>query len=82
MTLTGVRGVMEPVRNAEIRRAHNLARLVLSDGTPLVWMLWRGGFKFAACDGRSKAALSRAPKRAAQLRRAAPALSSSASSTS
>ncbi len=49
VTLTGVHGVMESVRNAEIRRAHNLAGLVLPDGTPLVWMLWRGGFKFAAC---------------------------------
>jgi N-acetylglucosaminyldiphosphoundecaprenol N-acetyl-beta-D-mannosaminyltransferase len=49
VTLTGVHGIMESVRNAEIRRAHNTAGLVLPDGTPLAWMLWRGGFKFATC---------------------------------
>jgi N-acetylglucosaminyldiphosphoundecaprenol N-acetyl-beta-D-mannosaminyltransferase len=49
VTLTGVHGIMESVRNAEIRRAHNLAGLVLPDGTPLVWMLWQGGLRFAAC---------------------------------
>jgi N-acetylglucosaminyldiphosphoundecaprenol N-acetyl-beta-D-mannosaminyltransferase len=49
VTLTGVHGIMESVRNDEIRRAHNFAGLVLPDGMPLVWMLWRGGFKFTTC---------------------------------
>jgi N-acetylglucosaminyldiphosphoundecaprenol N-acetyl-beta-D-mannosaminyltransferase len=49
VTLTGVHGIMESVRDAEIRRVHNLAGLVLPDGTPLVWMLRHGGFAFAAC---------------------------------
>jgi N-acetylglucosaminyldiphosphoundecaprenol N-acetyl-beta-D-mannosaminyltransferase len=49
VTLTGVHGIMESVRNVEIRRAHNMAGLVLPDGMPLVWMLWHGGFKSAAC---------------------------------
>jgi N-acetylglucosaminyldiphosphoundecaprenol N-acetyl-beta-D-mannosaminyltransferase len=49
VTLTGVHGIMESVRNAEIRLAHNMAGLVLPDGMPLVWMLWHGGFEFAAC---------------------------------
>jgi N-acetylglucosaminyldiphosphoundecaprenol N-acetyl-beta-D-mannosaminyltransferase len=47
VTLTGVHGVMESVRNDEIRRVHNAAGLVLPDGMPLVWLLWQGGFKFA-----------------------------------
>jgi N-acetylglucosaminyldiphosphoundecaprenol N-acetyl-beta-D-mannosaminyltransferase len=47
VTLTGVHGIMESVRNEEIRRVHNAAGLVLPDGMPLVWMLWHGGFKFA-----------------------------------
>jgi N-acetylglucosaminyldiphosphoundecaprenol N-acetyl-beta-D-mannosaminyltransferase len=46
-TLTGVHGVMESVRNAEIRLAHNSAGLVLPDGMPLVWLLRQSGFKFA-----------------------------------
>jgi N-acetylglucosaminyldiphosphoundecaprenol N-acetyl-beta-D-mannosaminyltransferase len=46
VTLTGVHGVMESVRNEEIRRVHNAAGLVLPDGMPLVWLLWHGGFKF------------------------------------
>ncbi len=46
-TLTGVHGVMEAVRRADIRHAHNAAGLVLPDGMPLVWLLWRGGFRFA-----------------------------------
>jgi N-acetylglucosaminyldiphosphoundecaprenol N-acetyl-beta-D-mannosaminyltransferase len=48
VTLTGVHGIMESVRNTEIERAHNVAGLVLPDGTPLVWMLRHGGFKSAA----------------------------------
>ena len=47
VTLTGVHGIMESVRNEDIRRVHNAAGLVLPDGMPLVWMLWHGGFKFA-----------------------------------
>ncbi len=47
VTLTGVHGIMESVRNAEIRRIHNAAGLVLPDGMPLVWLLWQGGFEFA-----------------------------------
>jgi N-acetylglucosaminyldiphosphoundecaprenol N-acetyl-beta-D-mannosaminyltransferase len=46
-TLTGVHGIMEAVRNEEVRRAHNAAGLVLPDGMPLVWLLWRGGFPVA-----------------------------------
>jgi N-acetylglucosaminyldiphosphoundecaprenol N-acetyl-beta-D-mannosaminyltransferase len=49
VTLTGVHGIMESVRNEEIRRVHNMAGLVLPDGMPLVWMLRHGGFKFAGC---------------------------------
>jgi N-acetylglucosaminyldiphosphoundecaprenol N-acetyl-beta-D-mannosaminyltransferase len=49
VTLTSVHGIMESVRNAEVRRAHNAAGLVLPDGTPLAWMLRRGGFKSAGC---------------------------------
>jgi len=49
VTLTGVHGIMESVRNAAIRQAHNAAGLVLPDGTPLAWMLRRGGFKSAGC---------------------------------
>src|SRR5262245_47182147 len=47
VTLTGVHGIMESVRNEEIRRVHNAAGLVLPDGMPLVWLLRQGGFKFA-----------------------------------
>jgi N-acetylglucosaminyldiphosphoundecaprenol N-acetyl-beta-D-mannosaminyltransferase len=47
VTLTGVHGIMESVRDEEIRRIHNAAGLVLPDGMPLVWLLWHGGFKFA-----------------------------------
>ena len=47
VTLTGVHGIMESVRDEEIRRSHNTAGLVLPDGMPLVWLLWFGGFKFA-----------------------------------
>jgi N-acetylglucosaminyldiphosphoundecaprenol N-acetyl-beta-D-mannosaminyltransferase len=47
VTLTGVHGVMESVRNEAVRRVHNAAGLVLPDGMPLVWLLWHGGFEFA-----------------------------------
>jgi N-acetylglucosaminyldiphosphoundecaprenol N-acetyl-beta-D-mannosaminyltransferase len=46
-TLTGVHGIMESVRHEEIRQAHNGAGLVLPDGMPLVWLLWRGGYTSA-----------------------------------
>lgn len=46
VTVTGVHGVMESVRNEEVRQAHNAAGLVLPDGMPLVWLLWQGGFRF------------------------------------
>jgi N-acetylglucosaminyldiphosphoundecaprenol N-acetyl-beta-D-mannosaminyltransferase len=46
-TLTGVHGIMESVRNERIHCAHNAAGLVLPDGMPLVWLLWRGGFACA-----------------------------------
>lgn len=46
-TLTGVHGIMESVRNQQIRCAHTAAGLVLPDGMPLVWLLWRGDFTFA-----------------------------------
>ena len=47
VTLTGVHGVMESVRNEAVRRAHNAAGLVLPDGMPLVWLLWHDGFRSA-----------------------------------
>lgn len=47
VTLTGVHGIMESVRDEEIRRVHNAAGLVLPDGMPLVWLLWHGGFEYA-----------------------------------
>ena len=47
VTVTGVHGVMESVRNEEVRQAHNAAGLVLPDGMPLVWLLWQGGFRLA-----------------------------------
>ena len=49
VTLTSVHGIMESLRNAEICRVHNVAGLVLPDGTPLVWLLRRGGYKSATC---------------------------------
>jgi N-acetylglucosaminyldiphosphoundecaprenol N-acetyl-beta-D-mannosaminyltransferase len=46
-TLTGVHGIMESVRSEDVQQAHNAAGLVLPDGMPLVWLLWRSGFKSA-----------------------------------
>jgi N-acetylglucosaminyldiphosphoundecaprenol N-acetyl-beta-D-mannosaminyltransferase len=43
VTVTGVHGVMESVRDAAVRRAHNAAGLVVPDGVPLVWLLQLGG---------------------------------------
>jgi len=42
--LTGVHGVMESLRNPEIRRIHNEAGLVAPDGMPLVWVSQLSGF--------------------------------------
>ena len=36
--VTGVHGVMESYRRAEIRHTHNAAGLVVPDGMPLVWL--------------------------------------------
>jgi N-acetylglucosaminyldiphosphoundecaprenol N-acetyl-beta-D-mannosaminyltransferase len=47
VTVTGIHGVMESVRNEAVRQAHNAAGLVLPDGMPLVWLLWHGGFRSA-----------------------------------
>jgi N-acetylglucosaminyldiphosphoundecaprenol N-acetyl-beta-D-mannosaminyltransferase len=41
--VTGVHGVMESSRSAEIRRIHNEAGMVTPDGMPLVWLLKRAG---------------------------------------
>ncbi len=41
--VTGVHGIMESYRDAELRRIHNEAGLVTPDGMPLVWLSrWRG----------------------------------------
>jgi N-acetylglucosaminyldiphosphoundecaprenol N-acetyl-beta-D-mannosaminyltransferase len=44
VTVTGVHGVMEAVRNETIRAAHNRAGLVVPDGMPLVWLLRLAGY--------------------------------------
>jgi N-acetylglucosaminyldiphosphoundecaprenol N-acetyl-beta-D-mannosaminyltransferase len=46
-TLTGIHGIMEAARNEQVRAAHDMAGLVLPDGMPLVWLLWRSGFRFS-----------------------------------
>jgi N-acetylglucosaminyldiphosphoundecaprenol N-acetyl-beta-D-mannosaminyltransferase len=38
-----VHGVMECQRDAELRRIHNSAGLVVPDGMPLVWLSWLAG---------------------------------------
>ena len=45
--ITGVHGVMESQRDAELRRIHNAAGLVTPDGMPMVWLLWAGGYRTA-----------------------------------
>lgn len=45
--ITGVHGVMESQRDAELRRIHNAAGLVTPDGMPMVWLLWAGGYRAA-----------------------------------
>ena len=42
--VTGVHGVMESQRDAELRRIHNEAGMVTPDGMPLVWLARRAGF--------------------------------------
>jgi N-acetylglucosaminyldiphosphoundecaprenol N-acetyl-beta-D-mannosaminyltransferase len=46
--VTGVHGIMESSRSADIRRIHNQAGMVTPDGMPLVWLLKRAGY--ANCD--------------------------------
>lgn len=41
--VTGVHGVMESQRSAELRRIHNEAGMVTPDGMPLAWLLRLGG---------------------------------------
>ena len=36
--VTGVHGVMESLRNPEVKKAHNQADLCAPDGMPLVWL--------------------------------------------
>jgi N-acetylglucosaminyldiphosphoundecaprenol N-acetyl-beta-D-mannosaminyltransferase len=43
--VTGVHGVMESLRDPEIRRIHNAAGLVTPDGMPLVWVSRLRGFE-------------------------------------
>jgi N-acetylglucosaminyldiphosphoundecaprenol N-acetyl-beta-D-mannosaminyltransferase len=45
--VTGVHGVMESQRSAEIRRIHNEAGMVTPDGMPLAWLLRAAGHKSA-----------------------------------
>lgn len=45
--VSGVHGVMESRRSAELRRIHNRAGLVVPDGMPLVWMLRLAGHRDA-----------------------------------
>ena len=47
ITLTGVHGVMESVRDPVVRWAHARAGLVLPDGMPMVWLLRQGGHSAA-----------------------------------
>jgi N-acetylglucosaminyldiphosphoundecaprenol N-acetyl-beta-D-mannosaminyltransferase len=41
--VTGVHGVMESQRSAELRHIHNAAGMVTPDGMPLAWLLRLGG---------------------------------------
>jgi N-acetylglucosaminyldiphosphoundecaprenol N-acetyl-beta-D-mannosaminyltransferase len=43
--VTGVHGVMESQRDADLRRIHNAAGLVTPDGMPLVWLSRLLGFR-------------------------------------
>jgi N-acetylglucosaminyldiphosphoundecaprenol N-acetyl-beta-D-mannosaminyltransferase len=44
VSVTGVHGVMESQRDAELRQIHNAAGLVTPDGMPLVWLSRLMGF--------------------------------------
>lgn len=48
VTVTGVHGVMESQRDAQLRRIHNRAGMVTPDGMPLVWLLRRNGYPHAS----------------------------------
>jgi N-acetylglucosaminyldiphosphoundecaprenol N-acetyl-beta-D-mannosaminyltransferase len=45
VTVTGVHGIVESYRDAQVRRIHNEAGLVTPDGMPLVWISWLKGFR-------------------------------------
>lgn len=45
VTVTGVHGVMESQRDAELMRIHNQAGMVTPDGMPMVWMGRLRGFQ-------------------------------------
>jgi N-acetylglucosaminyldiphosphoundecaprenol N-acetyl-beta-D-mannosaminyltransferase len=45
VTVTGVHGVMECQDDAELRRIHNDADLVVPDGMPMVWLSKRAGHR-------------------------------------
>jgi N-acetylglucosaminyldiphosphoundecaprenol N-acetyl-beta-D-mannosaminyltransferase len=47
VTLTGVHGVMESVRDPNLRAIHNEATVVCPDGVPLVWSARWAGFREA-----------------------------------
>lgn len=40
----GIHGVMESQRDERVRRIHNAAGMVTTDGMPLVWLSWLKGF--------------------------------------
>jgi N-acetylglucosaminyldiphosphoundecaprenol N-acetyl-beta-D-mannosaminyltransferase len=44
--VSGVHGLMESQRDAELRRIHNAAGLVTPDGMPLVWLSRLTGFRY------------------------------------
>jgi N-acetylglucosaminyldiphosphoundecaprenol N-acetyl-beta-D-mannosaminyltransferase len=44
--VTGVHGVMESVRDEELRRIHDAAGMVTPDGMPLVWLARARGLRF------------------------------------
>ena len=43
VTVSGVHGVMESVRDESLRRIHNQAGMVTPDGMPMVWLAKRAG---------------------------------------
>jgi N-acetylglucosaminyldiphosphoundecaprenol N-acetyl-beta-D-mannosaminyltransferase len=45
--VTGMHGIVESSRDAELKRIHNRAGLVTPDGMPLVWLLWWYGHRVA-----------------------------------